>query len=123
MIAFPHSLTPRALPPFPATNGDVAAAIRAHDWSAFPLGSPQAWPTALRLAIELILASPESMFLAWGPELLFFHNDTYSPILGPRRTHALGVPIADLWPDVWDQVRPIAESALAGKPVGSTTCP
>jgi len=115
VIAFPHSLTPRALPPFPATNGDVAAAIRAHDWSAFPLGSPQAWPTALRLAIELILASPESMFLAWGPELLFFHNDTYSPILGPRRTHALGVPIADLWPDVWDQVRPIAESALAGE--------
>ena len=115
MTASPHPLTPRALPSFPAAGGDVAAAIRAHDWSPFPLGSPHAWPTALRLAIELILASPESMFLAWGPELLFFHNDKYSPILGPRRAHALGVPIADLWPDVWDQVRPIAESALAGE--------
>ncbi len=86
------------------------------DWSASPLGEPRSWPSVLRTAIHLILASPESMFLAWGPELRFFFNDAYVPILGSRLPGALGAPLAELWSDVWDEVGPIAARALAGDP-------
>ncbi len=101
--------------PFPAGGGETGARMRAQDWSTSPLGPSDTWPTALRTAVHLILASPESMFLAWGPELRFFHNDAYAPILGPRLPRALGAPLANLWSDVWEQVRPIAEKALAGE--------
>ncbi|RZK93562.1 MAG: hypothetical protein EOO66_09740, partial [Methylobacterium sp.] len=76
--------------------------MRAHDWDRTPLGPTAGWPAALKVAVNLILASPESMFLAWGPDLTFLFNDTYRPILGPRLPHALGAPMRKLWSDVWD---------------------
>ncbi|GJD32591.1 Sensor histidine kinase RcsC [Methylobacterium adhaesivum] len=92
----------------------MAALMRAHDWERTSVGSPEAWPAALRVAVNLILASPESMFLAWGTDLTFFFNDAYRPILGPRLPRALGSSLPDVWPDAWEQVRPIVELALAG---------
>ncbi|MFK5595649.1 PAS domain-containing protein [Methylobacterium sp. HMF5984] len=88
--------------------------MRAHEWSRTPVGLPQGWPTALKVTVNLILASPESMFLAWGPDLTFFFNDAYRPILGPRLSQALGASLPELWPDAWEQVRPMVELALAG---------
>ncbi|MDX7953661.1 PAS domain-containing protein [Lichenihabitans sp. Uapishka_5] len=100
---------------FPMGGGDMGARIRAHDWSATPLGPTERWPSALRFAVNLIMASPESMYLAWGPELVFLFNDAYRPVLGPRLPNALGKTLPELWPDAWDAVRPWAEKALAGE--------
>jgi PAS domain S-box-containing protein len=76
----------------------------------------QAWPAALKIHLNLILNSPESMYLLWGPDLLFFHNDAYAPILGPRLNQAMGARVDELWSDVWSQVKPYAEDALRGIP-------
>jgi PAS domain S-box-containing protein len=76
----------------------------------------QAWPAALSIHLNLILNSPESMYLLWGPDLLFFHNDAYAPILGPRLNQAMGARVDELWSDVWSQVKPYAENALRGIP-------
>ncbi len=99
---------------FPQAGGEMGALVRAHDWSRTPLGPSENWPAALKVALNLVLASPESMFLAWGPDLTFFFNDTYRPILGPRLFGALGAPMPELWSDVWEQVRPSVELALSG---------
>lgn len=101
---------------FPASNSEAANAIRAKDWSATSLGALEQWPSSLKNALNLMLNSPNSMYLLWGPELLFFHNDAYAPILGPRKSHAIGARISELWSDVWDQVAPLVEQALAGDP-------
>ncbi|KAF1017016.1 MAG: hypothetical protein GAK31_00275 [Stenotrophomonas maltophilia] len=90
---------PIAVPPFPRATGDAAAAIRARDWRGTVLGEPAQWPVALRCALELMLNSPESMYLVRGPELVFFHNDAYAPILGPRLHGAIGQPLRVLWAD------------------------
>ncbi|WP_342108107.1 PAS domain-containing protein [Methylobacterium sp. SI9] len=99
---------------FPQAGGEMGALVRAHDWSRTPLGPIAGWPAALKVTLNLVLASPESMFLAWGPDLTFFFNDTYRPILGPRLSWALGAPMPELWSDVWAQVRPSVELALSG---------
>ncbi|TXM74514.1 PAS domain-containing protein [Methylobacterium sp. WL69] len=99
---------------FPNAGGEMGAMMRAHDWNRTPLGPVDGWPAALKVAVNLILASPESMFLAWGPELTFLFNDTYRPILGPRLSWALGATMPELWSDVWDHVRPAVEKAFAG---------
>ncbi|MBY9063353.1 PAS domain S-box protein [Sphingomonas yunnanensis] len=84
------------------------------DWSSHPLGLPDSWPVALQLSLGTVLHSPESMCMAWGPELTFFFNDAYLPILGPRVDGAMGARFAELWADVWQQVEPIVHKALGG---------
>ena len=98
-----------------APTGAARQLIEARDWTATPVGPQAQWPDALRMALNLILNSPESMFLAWGPELTFFFNDAYTPILGPRLSGAMGAPMAQLWSDVWEDVGPTVEKALAGE--------
>ncbi|TGD97454.1 hybrid sensor histidine kinase/response regulator [Methylobacterium nonmethylotrophicum] len=101
--------------PFLAGGGRAAAMIRARDWSGHPLGPPETWPEALRTALSLVLNSPESMILAWGPELHFFFNETYFPLLGPRLDWAMGERFDTVWADGWEQARPIIEDAFAGR--------
>ncbi|MGE6335230.1 PAS domain-containing protein, partial [Stenotrophomonas sp. NPDC077659] len=105
----PHS------PPFPRSTGPTAERVRLHDWAATPLGPVAQWPEALRQAVELMLGSPESMYLVWGPELVFLFNDAYAPILGPRLQHAMGAPLRELWADAWSAVREPIERAFAGQ--------
>lgn len=103
-------------PRFPAGDSEAGRTIKDMDWGATPLGPIEQWPAALKIHLNLILNFPESMYLLWGPELLFFHNDAYAPILGPRRDAAMGARMQELWSDVWDQVQPFAERALNGQP-------
>jgi len=100
---------------FPAGNGVVAGQVRAMDWHATPVGAVETWPSALRNAVNLMLASPESMYVVWGEALTFFFNDAYAPILGPRLQGALGAPLRELWADAWDAVRLPIEAAFAGE--------
>ncbi|MEE4704818.1 response regulator [Pseudomonas alliivorans] len=100
---------------FPAGSSEAAETIRTKDWSQTSLGPVDQWPVALKNALNLILNCPESMYLLWGPELFFFHNDAYAPILGPRKDRAIGALMHELWADVWDQVLPLVEQALNGQ--------
>jgi len=95
-------------------GGQAGEAIRAHDWSTTSFGALPTWPATLRHALGLMLNSPDSMYLIWGPELRFFYNDAYRPVLSGRERDAMGQPVAALWGDVWEQVRPLVEKALSG---------
>jgi hypothetical protein len=99
---------------FLAGGGAMGARIRAHDWSASPIGSPRSWPQSLRIAISFVLQSGFPAYLAWGPELVSFYNDAYLPILGSK-PDALGRPVREVWPEVWDEVNPIVARALSGE--------
>ena len=94
---------------FLSGGGEAARMIRARDWSGHPLGLPETWPAEFRAALSLVLNSPESMILAWGPDLHFFFNDTYFPLLGPRLPWAMGERFDVVWADAWDQARPIID--------------
>ncbi|WP_279356562.1 hybrid sensor histidine kinase/response regulator [Methylobacterium indicum] len=100
---------------FLAGGGRAAEMIRARDWTGHPLGAPATWPDSLRTALALVLNSPESMILAWGPDLHFFFNETYFPLLGPRLDWAMGERFDRVWADGWEQAKPIIEDAFAGR--------
>ena len=59
---------------FLAGGGEAARLIRERDWSDHPLGPPETWPGEFKTALSLVLNSPESMILAWGPDLHFFFS-------------------------------------------------
>ncbi len=65
--------------------------------------------------MELMLNSPESMYLVWGSELIFLFNDAYTPILGPRLDRAMGAPLRELWADAWPAVKEPIEKAFRGE--------
>lgn len=96
-------------------GGEATRLILARDWTGHPLGAPQDWPESFRVALSLVLNSPESMILAWGPDLHFFFNETYFPLLGPRLSWAMGARFDEVWADALEQARPIIDDALAGR--------
>ena len=98
-------------------GGEMGALIRAYNWSSSPLGRLSDWPQSLRTAVGIMLDSRHPMFLAWGPSLIFLFNDAYRPILGDKVNHALGTPFNELWWEIWHQVGPMADRALAGDSV------
>ncbi len=96
-------------------GGDMGRAIRAFDWSATPLGPAHDWSPTLKSTVALILGSRFPKCLAWGREQTCIYNDAFLPILG-RKPEALGRPFGAVWAEVWDEIGPIAERALAGEP-------
>ena len=93
----------------------MGASMRAHDWGASSMGDPAHWPAPLRTSLGIMLNSRHPMYVAWGPELAFFHNDGFIPILGKRYPAPPGVPMAELWPEVWDFLDGLVGRVMAGE--------
>ncbi|SFC20058.1 hybrid sensor histidine kinase/response regulator [Massilia yuzhufengensis] len=111
----PEHETPSEWLPFLSGGGQMGAMMRAHDWSASPLGHPRAWPQALRTTVGLMLNSKFPMFVAWGPELGFLYNDSYVPVLGKKHPAAQGARFHDVWREIWDDIHPLIVRALRGE--------
>jgi PAS domain S-box-containing protein len=103
--------------PFSAGSSELRALIRSHDWRESHLGEPANWPQSLKTLVGFALDSKFPMFLAWGEELTFLYNDAYSEILGKRHPWALGRPFQEIWSDIWDDIFPLIQRALAGESV------
>jgi len=95
-------------------GGLMAERIRKHDWSSSPLGPIPTWPQALRTALGIMLGSGFPTYVVWGPSLVSFHNDAYLPVLGSR-PDAIGVPVPQVWPDIWDALGPVVADVLRGE--------
>ncbi|HYG27436.1 MAG TPA: hypothetical protein VD906_11060, partial [Caulobacteraceae bacterium] len=54
-------------------GGEIAAIMKALDWSKSPLGPPATWPMSLRSLVRILLTSRYQMWLGWGPELAFLY--------------------------------------------------
>ena len=55
------------------------------------------------------------MFVAWGPELGFLYNDPYAEILGAKHPGALGRRFYDIWSEIWSDISPLIDAAMAGE--------
>jgi PAS domain S-box-containing protein len=95
-----------------AGNGAMAARMRNFGWSKTPLGPVERWPQSLRTTVRMMLTSRYAMWMAWGPDLIVFYNDAYSPTLGIKQAWALGAPASTLWAEIWPDIGPRIESVL-----------
>ena len=104
-----------ALSVFPTGGGAVGELMRAHDWSSLPLGHPDSWSQSLRSVVDLMLNSKFPMFVAWGEDLGFLYNDSYTAVLGEKHPKALGRRFYDIWSEIWSDISPLIDAALAGE--------
>jgi PAS domain S-box-containing protein len=86
--------------------------IDAFDWASTPVGPRERWPQSLRTLVELCLACRFPMMFWWGPELTYFYNDAYAPILGHRHPSALGQNGRVVWEDLWPVLKPQVDAVL-----------
>ena len=97
---------------FPRGESEVAALIRAFDWSATSLGPIVGWPTHLRSAVDLILPAKAQIVLFWGAEFIALYNDAYAPTIGQKHPTALGRPARENWAELWDDLEPLLRRVL-----------
>ena len=90
-----------------ATDDELGSDLAAVDWAATPLGPTAEWPQSLRTAVNILVSSRFSMWMAWGPELTFFCNAAYRhDTLGQKYPWALGRPASQVWEEIWDDIGP-----------------
>ena len=96
-------------------GGGMGVRMRAFPWHTHPLGNPEHWPVALRVAVRILLTTQHPLFIFWGPEYSCFYNDAYARSIGPEK-HAtmLGASGPDCWPEIWDLIGPKLDDVLRG---------
>ena len=93
---------------------EIGRDLAAVDWECTPLGPVDGWPQSLRTAVNILLSSRFSMWMAWGPDLTFFCNAAYRrDTLGRKYPWALGRPASEVWAEIWDDIGPRIESVLS----------
>ncbi|MGF9761498.1 HWE histidine kinase domain-containing protein [Microvirga sp. 0TCS3.31] len=101
--------------PWPRGRGETGRRIRAHDWTATPLGPLPSWPQSLRTTVDLMIDSRQPVCVVWGSDLTILYNDSFGSIPGSRHPAALGRPFREVWPETWDRHRTIIETAFSGE--------
>ena len=99
-----------------AGPGEVRARARTLDWGATPIGWPDGWTPALRIAARAMLDSPFPICLWSGPSYALVYNDAYRRVLGSKHPAALGQPGALVWAEIWDEIAPQFEQVRSGGP-------
>ncbi|MBV9117428.1 MAG: GAF domain-containing protein, partial [Acetobacteraceae bacterium] len=85
---------------WPLGGGEMAARIRAHDWVATPLGPAEAWPPALKVAVQLVLAQSYATNVCVGPSRTLIYNDAYARMIGAKHPGALGQDVREAFAEV-----------------------
>lgn len=93
---------------------ELASLMRSYDWTETPLGPPERWPPALKIAVRIMLASRQPIWIGWGPELTYLYNDPYKSIIGGKHPWALGKPTAQVWREIWPEIGPMLDTAMQG---------
>jgi PAS domain S-box-containing protein len=96
----------------------MRARVHDFDWAATPLGTRTGWSASLQWAVDLVLASGFPMALRWGSDLILVYNDAYASLLGDKHPRALGRPLREVWPEIYDRLGPLNESVLLGETDG-----
>ncbi|WP_372786816.1 PAS domain S-box protein [Phenylobacterium sp.] len=99
-------------PAFLSGGGELGALIRAKNWSATPLGSPETWPQSLRTSVSTCLNCSFPILVWWGQDLVKIYNDAYAEIIAEKHPWALGSPGRDVWPEIWDTIGPMLSRVM-----------
>ncbi len=100
---------------WPPGGSEMAGRIRVHDWSATPLGTAAGWTNRLRLAVEMLLASPLVTYVVCGPERVLLYNDATAAMLGSMHPDALGRSATTFFTEAQAVMGPLYDRAFSGE--------
>lgn len=98
----------------PVSSPDSQAYRLLQDSAWVHAGLADSAPAELRTVLTMILDCPEPLWIAWGPDNLFYFNDAFSPWMGNKLDGAMASPVRVVWHDVWDELGGAIADAMAG---------
>ena len=98
----------------PVSSPDSQAYRLLQDSAWVHAGLAESAPAELRTVLTMILDCPEPLWIAWGPDNLFYFNDAFSPWMGNKLDGAMASPVRVVWHDVWDELGGAIADAMAG---------
>jgi len=98
----------------PVSSPDSQAYRLLQDSAWVHAGLAESAPAELRTVLTMILDCPEPLWIAWGPDHLFYFNDAFSPWMGNKLDGAMASPVRVVWHDVWDELGGAIADAMAG---------
>ena len=98
----------------PVSSPDSLAYRLLQDSAWVHAGLAESAPAELRTVLTMILDCPEPLWIAWGPDNLFYFNDAFSPWMGNKLDGAMASPVRIVWHDVWDELGGAIADAMAG---------
>jgi PAS domain S-box-containing protein len=107
-----HTSRRNPLGPTSDSNTTIAPLIDAIDWAKTPVGPRSTWPQSLRTSLSIVIDSGFPMVVMWGPELVLFYNSSYAPILGEKHPWAMGRPMREVWPEIWETIGPMLHGVM-----------
>lgn len=85
-------------------TGKLAKSV---NWSQSTMGDPRDWPDALKVILGMMYGNMQPVCLFWGPELTYFYNDGYIPIVGEsKHPWVMGKPGKEVWNEIWEFLIP-----------------
>jgi PAS domain S-box-containing protein len=91
---------------------DFYALLDAIAWEDTSLGCRLNWPCTLNAFLSLIARGKGPRYLVWGPDRRFFYNAAFLPIMGAKHPSGFGMPMADVWPGVWEDIEPLVTTTI-----------
>jgi hypothetical protein len=91
---------------------EAEALFQRVDWSTTPVGRQDNWPQSLRTSLSIMMRSRFPMVVMWGADLVLFFNSGYIPVLGEKKHWAMGKPMREVWPEIWDTIGPMLHGVL-----------
>jgi len=92
------------------------------DWTQTALGDAAGWPQGLRLAVDILLNSPQAMLLLWGPEQIMVYNQAYADLAGLPSLHPPGGQVPSMLPPAWSWNPDAISQARAGRSLSYRGC-
>ena len=104
-------------------ESDMAARMRAFDWSKTDLGPVERWSQSLRAGVRIILGSGHPMLISWGPNHTMLYNDAYGVVVGSsKHPAALGQSCREVLAEAWDYIGPRFDAVYQeGRAIGTVS--
>jgi serine phosphatase RsbU (regulator of sigma subunit) len=94
--------------------GALRDAYESVDWAATPLGPVSTWSPTLAATLRMALKTRFAATLLWGPEYVLMYNEAYVPMIAGKHPAALGAPAREVFPEIWDTIGPMIDTAAKG---------
>ena len=92
----------------PRDAGGMAERVRARDWSGTAVGPGRGGRRACRPRCPSACRRGSRCTSGGARTCTVFYNDAYVPAMGDKHPAALGRPAAEVWPEAWHELGPMA---------------
>ena len=97
-------------------GGRVGALMRAHDWSTSPLGAPESWPQSAANGRRAAAAIAVPDVRRVGRRSSASSTTTRTPrSSAPSIRARSGRRFHDIWSEIWPDISPLIDAAMAGQ--------